>query len=255
MPTSAIVTAPPVLLPPLSQSPFYGSIGSEYTGWNPSHSLPVSPYLGPAHNSANLSLALSATQSQLTNIGSIWSSPSGENFIRYDDQQETFKYEGVSQFRGVLQQWYENILLQQFKSVKLHYSHHLRQGSTASQGHLGPFRQVGSTNLSNDTVWPPDRQYLFEDKIAQLTASAGLAFSWVENPEWISLYQEFIPSAQLPSRETLSDRILPRALNNIWNNAKKSTRGQHVTVQCDGWTALNNSHFQAFMVTTKQQEV
>ncbi|TFK58863.1 hypothetical protein BDN72DRAFT_781483, partial [Pluteus cervinus] len=103
--------------------------------------------------------------------------------------------------------------------------------------------------------WSPDRQALFEDKISRLTASAGFALSWVENPEWVSFCQEFLPSAKLFSRKSLSDRILPTTLKTIRDEAKTTTKGQKVTLQCDGWTGVNNHHFQAFMMTTEERKL
>lgn len=51
--------------------------------------------------------------------------------------------------------------------------------------------------------WSSAKQTSFERRLARLTASAGLPFSWLENIEWLLFVDEFIPAARSPSRKVL----------------------------------------------------
>jgi hypothetical protein len=82
-----------------------------------------------------------------------------------------------------------------------------------------------------------------------LTASAGFALSWVENPEWLDFCSEYIPSAKNPSRKVLTTRILPKSLGIAQAASRKEIRpGANIaTATCDGWSGQNNHHYIAFM--------
>ncbi|KAI9063901.1 hypothetical protein FKP32DRAFT_1564653 [Trametes sanguinea] len=79
---------------------------------------------------------------------------------------------------------------------------------------------------------------LFESYMIRLTASAGLPFSWIENPVWLSFCDEFLPSAKVKLFRT---------------QAVKRTAGANATLQADGWTGINNHHLVAFMLTGKRE--
>ncbi|CDO74573.1 hypothetical protein BN946_scf184771.g9 [Trametes cinnabarina] len=86
-----------------------------------------------------------------------------------------------------------------------------------------------------------------------LTASAGLPFSWIENPVWLSFCDEFLPSAKVPSRTTLSRRLLRDEVKLFRAQAITRTAGANATLQADGWTGINNHHLVAFMLTGKRE--
>lgn len=86
-----------------------------------------------------------------------------------------------------------------------------------------------------------------------INISTGLAFSWVDNPEFVKFCQEFIPEARIPKRRALSNRILPTMLRDIRAGIKSKVEGKLATVQCDGWTGANSHHLVAFMVTVQKQ--
>lgn len=109
------------------------------------------------------------------------------------------------------------------------------------------FRNSGSTH------WTSERQQAFEYRLARLTASAGLSLSWIENIEFITLIEELAPGAYIPSRKVLTTRIIPDLVKNIQTANKKKTEHGFVTLQADGWTAKNNRHFIAFMITLISQ--
>jgi hypothetical protein len=82
-----------------------------------------------------------------------------------------------------------------------------------------------------------------------LTASAGFPLSWVNNTEWIDFCTEFLPAAKLPSRKTLTHRLLPAAVEELRTSAKAAVKGHEATLQVDRWTGVNNHHLLAFMIT------
>ena len=101
--------------------------------------------------------------------------------------------------------------------------------------------------------WNSERQQRFDERIARLTASAGFPLSWVENPEWIRLCEEFIPATKSPSCKVLTKRILPNTLKAFRASAKKNVSGHNATAQCDGWTGKNTHHFIAFMMAANNE--
>ena len=104
-----------------------------------------------------------------------------------------------------------------------------------------------------DRGWSKGEQALFETTIARLTASAGLPFRWVENPEWLALCERFMPSAKSPSRKVLTQRLIPATLKTFKETAKEQGRGLEGTVSFDGWTGGNHHHYIVFMVNCRGQ--
>jgi hypothetical protein len=98
--------------------------------------------------------------------------------------------------------------------------------------------------------WTTQDQADFENHLIRMTASADFSFSWVENPEWLSFVERFIPLANSPSRKVLSTRILDTNLEKTRTLARSVAKGSFVTLQADGWTGLNTHHLVAFMMTT-----
>ena len=97
--------------------------------------------------------------------------------------------------------------------------------------------------------WSVGDQARFENRLARLTASAGFALSWVENPEWELFCQEFIPMANNPSRASLTRRLIPQTLHAMQKEAREPLKGYSGTLQADGWTGVNFLHMIAFMIT------
>lgn len=104
-----------------------------------------------------------------------------------------------------------------------------------------------------DPGWSKGEQALFETSVARLTASAGLPFRWVENPEWLALCERFMLSAKSPSRKVLTQRLIPATLKTFKDNAKELCRGLEGTVSYDGWMGANHHHYIAFMVNCRGQ--
>lgn len=99
----------------------------------------------------------------------------------------------------------------------------------------------------------PELQAIFEEKIVRLTASASFPLSWVDNPEWISFCETFVPGAKPVTRRMLTSRILPINLKYLRAEVRKHAQGKEGTVQADGWTGDNNHHLVAFMLTADHE--
>ncbi|KAF4622376.1 hypothetical protein D9613_009287 [Agrocybe pediades] len=110
-----------------------------------------------------------------------------------------------------------------------------------------------TANLHYDLWMPSDSQDMFEKMIGRLTASAGFPLSWVTNPEFIEFCKTFIPNAVVPSRKSLTRRIIPSILSTIRIETRSRAAGKLLTVQCDGWTGENSIHFVAFMASAAKQ--
>lgn len=102
-------------------------------------------------------------------------------------------------------------------------------------------------------IWTTDRQAAFENQLARLTASAGLPLSWVDNPEWIGLCEDFLPAAKSPSWKVLTMRVIPKLVEQLRNQSMSEADGKDATLQADGWTGENHCHIIAFMITANQK--
>ena len=112
-----------------------------------------------------------------------------------------------------------------------------------------------SVNCNSQMEWSADRQNTFNTRLGRLTASAGLPISWIENPEFILFCQEFVhSSASVPSRKVLTNRILPTIKREFRKRAQAEIKeGSMATIQGDGWSAINEHHLNAFMMTVEQK--
>ncbi len=97
--------------------------------------------------------------------------------------------------------------------------------------------------------WTPFDQARFEERIVHLTASAGFALSWVENPEWVAFCDDFLPAAKVLSCKVVTNCLLPTTLESMHASIHCEAAGKSVTVQCDGWSGQNHHHYIAFMAT------
>ena len=104
-------------------------------------------------------------------------------------------------------------------------------------------------------VWSAARTRLFEHRILRLTASAGFPLSWVENPEFQAIREEFIPGSPHISRKVLTKRILQEVVTEFREGVKQRVVGKEATMQSDGWTGINNHHLVAFMITTNKKVI
>jgi len=81
-----------------------------------------------------------------------------------------------------------------------------------------------------------------------MTAFTGFPLFWVDNPEWIDFFTEFLPAAKLPLQKTLTHHLLPAAITELHASPTAATKGHKATLQADGWTGVNNHHLLAFMI-------
>lgn len=127
-----------------------------------------------------------------------------------------------------------------------------RQGSTQdlSRHHSSPGITPDMLPPSENAIsWTPAKTKRFRHLICRLTASAGFPLSWVENPEWQTIREEFIPGAPHIGRDALTRTILPELVAEFRAEARQFVNSKDVTMQSDGWTGLNNRHLIAFMIT------
>lgn len=138
----------------------------------------------------------------------------------------------------------------------------LRPEDSVSQVSLQPqalARPISGINSRRSSAhvtgifWSQDCQTLFENMLGRLTTSAGLPLSWIDNPEFFKFCDIFIPAATLLSRKTLTQRIIPRLVNELWTTSKKEAAGKKATLQADGWTGENHKHLIAFMITADKK--
>jgi hypothetical protein len=118
---------------------------------------------------------------------------------------------------------------------------------------LQPLTPSIQSNIPIVPIWNVERQTQFENRLARLTASAGLPFSWVDNPEWLEFCEEFLPNAKSPSRKVLTTRIIPKLANQLQEQSKSEVKGQEVSLQADGWTGENHRHIVAYRITVKEK--
>lgn len=112
-----------------------------------------------------------------------------------------------------------------------------------------------SVNRGSPAEWSVGRQNTFNTQLGRLTASVGLPISWIENPEFILFCQEFIhPLASVPSRKVLTCRILPTIKREFQKRDQAAIKaGSMATIQGDGWSAINDHHLNAFMMTVERK--
>lgn len=126
-------------------------------------------------------------------------------------------------------------------------------------------RRVSSNRLPSGTPppvpgmvmqpWSFAQQERFERHIANITASCGFPFSWVENQAVREFLDDLLPNAAHLSSYQLTNRVVPQQVSHYQQAAKNASRGCEGTLQTDGWTGVNFHHFVAFVVTTVRRKV
>lgn len=126
-------------------------------------------------------------------------------------------------------------------------SSHLSLGHLATNQHTVQSRLISSQLATSK--WTKEQQDGFEIRLARATASAGLPLAWVDNPDVEDLFEFLQPAANLPSRKVLTNRIIPRAVDEFRQWAKAEAKGYNATLESDGWTGVNHHHFISFMIS------
>ena len=104
--------------------------------------------------------------------------------------------------------------------------------------------------------WSNVHQEHFERHLANITASCGFPFSWVENQVVRNFLDDLLPLAAHISSYQLTSRIVPQEVDQYRQLAKSTSKGCQATLQTDGWTGINFHHLVAFtMVTTVKRKV
>lgn len=97
-------------------------------------------------------------------------------------------------------------------------------------------------------TWNSAKQTNFENHIICVTTSAGLPLAWVDNLETIDMFNDFAPTARVPSQKMLTCHLLPAAVNEFRANSQAATAGYEVTIHADRWTGQNKHHLIAIMM-------
>ncbi|EKM49595.1 uncharacterized protein PHACADRAFT_106435, partial [Phanerochaete carnosa HHB-10118-sp] len=97
----------------------------------------------------------------------------------------------------------------------------------------------------------------FKQRLMCITASCGFPLTWLTNSEVLLFMQEFVHvTAVVPTRYTLTCQILPQTLADLRaerDRAIASLNHQNGTLQFDGWTAMNQHHYDTFMLSLTSQ--
>ncbi|KAL4081265.1 hypothetical protein V8B97DRAFT_2020128 [Scleroderma yunnanense] len=86
--------------------------------------------------------------------------------------------------------------------------------------------------------------------MANITASCGFPFNWVENQAVRDFLDDFLPHASHLSSYQLTNCVIPQQINHYQQAAKNASKGCERTLQTDGWTGVNFHYLVAFMITT-----
>lgn len=82
---------------------------------------------------------------------------------------------------------------------------------------------------------------------------SGAPFSIVEHPTWIKFFKLLRPSYILPSRKTVSTKLLDSKFDDMetsLENKLKNSSNMHL--QCDGWSNIRNEAIINFIITTPE---
>ena len=77
----------------------------------------------------------------------------------------------------------------------------------------------------------------------------------MENKEFVKLCQLMRGSSYIPpTRQRLSDELLPELFGALWGEFKVETMGRNVTLEVDGWKDIKNDPTLGFGVAHSGQE-
>jgi hypothetical protein len=100
-------------------------------------------------------------------------------------------------------------------------------------------------------------QPIFEQLLLKMTVSNGFSFHWVENQETLEFFKFLNPNLVLPSRKSLSNRILMTETKNLnlFRDDKLNSDDIGVTLAFDGWKNILNQHIFGSLFITSSGEV
>ncbi|KAI0782453.1 hypothetical protein BC629DRAFT_1289346, partial [Irpex lacteus] len=99
--------------------------------------------------------------------------------------------------------------------------------------------------------WSVESQRKLETSVARMVASMNTPLSWVDDPEVIAFFAQFLPWAQPISRRVLTSRLIPAELEAQRTAQTAQLRDAEATLQCDGWSAGNFHHYTGFTMTIR----
>ena len=177
------------------------------------------------------------TVSKAGRLSPLWSAASNaQNYTREQSPTPSFHIQDLS--AGSSSQ-----LIRNFSSSDLLHPHSFETESAISQNSLGDTSSLDPSDSisavmdnqqrklhscssamcyvsAEPSSWNMAKQINFDNWIACITASAGLPLSWVDNAEWLSFVDEFIPAAKSPSRKVLTTWIIPKLASTLRSDTK-----------------------------------
>jgi hypothetical protein len=115
-----------------------------------------------------------------------------------------------------------------------------------------PIKRIKTQKIENfvDRMSEEEQESL-EFQLAQALYSAGVPFSFVDNPLVIQFFQCLRPFFKLPNRKKLADELL----DDVYDEVKTQVDGQiskakSLCMVSDGWSNINRESVQNFIVCT-----
>ncbi|CAB5395384.1 unnamed protein product [Rhizophagus irregularis] len=96
-----------------------------------------------------------------------------------------------------------------------------------------------------------EEQENLEFQLAQALYSAGVPFSFVDNPLVIQFFQCLRPSFKLPNRKRLADELLDDVYDEVkMHTDEQISKAKSLCMVSDGWSNINRVSVQNFIVCT-----
>ncbi len=116
-------------------------------------------------------------------------------------------------------------------------------------------RKIQSTLHVTQTKrkWDDDEQERFKKDLCRLFVANNIPWNVVNNPEFKKFASAYLGNPPLPSRQTLSGRILRNLVKEVEGDVRKRVSGQMGTGQCDGWKNIARISVVATIVTVNAE--
>ncbi|CAB4484275.1 unnamed protein product [Rhizophagus irregularis] len=115
-----------------------------------------------------------------------------------------------------------------------------------------PVKRIKTQKIENfiDRMSEEEQENL-EFQLAQALYSAGVPFSFVDNPLVIQFFQCLRPSFKLPNRKRLADELLDDVYDEVkMHTDEQISKAKSLCMVSDGWSNINRVLVQNFIVCT-----
>ncbi|KAK7041246.1 hypothetical protein R3P38DRAFT_2480247, partial [Favolaschia claudopus] len=99
--------------------------------------------------------------------------------------------------------------------------------------------------------WSAESQEDFGQDLYRLFVACGWSCNAVENPQFRLFLQKYLPSATLPSRRTLSGRILDKESDKVIQRTRLEMEGKLATYTEDGWANVAKTHLNTSLLSVE----